>query len=130
MAGYLKRIAAQTSPRVTQLNASSGDVANATAAASLAAASGKTNYLTGFEVTGSGATAGLAVAVTVTGVAGGTLTYIYSAAVGVLVENTPLIVQFSEPLVASAANTAITVSCPALGTGAAHNTVNVHGFQL
>lgn len=113
-----------------QINASSGDVANATAAATLAGTAGKTTYLTGFEITGTGATAGAAVAVTVTGVLNGPLTYIYTAATGAAVANTPLIVSFPEPLAASAANTGITVSCPALGAGNAHNSTNAHGYQL
>lgn len=108
----------------------SGNVANAVAAASLPAVAGKTNYLTGFEITGSGATAGLPVSVTVTGLLGGTLTFTYTAAVGALVGNAPLIVPFPKPLAASAVNTAITVSCPALGTGNTNNCAVIHGFVL
>jgi hypothetical protein len=108
--------------------AASGNVANAVATATLPAVAGKTNYLSGFEVTGSGATAGLAVSVTVTGLLGGTLTYTYVAEAGALVGNKPLIVPFSPPLPASAANTPIVVSCPALGAGNTNNAVVAHGF--
>jgi hypothetical protein len=90
----------------------------------------KPHILSGFEVTGSGATAGLPVSVTVTGVSGGTLTYTYTAAAGVLVANQPLIVEFNPPLPASALNTNIVVSCPSLGAGNTNNTVNAHGFNL
>lgn len=112
------------------ISAASGNVANAIAAATLAQVAGKTTYITGFEVTGSGASAGLPVQVTVTNVITGTLTYIYSATVGVLLPNTPLIVEFPYPIPASAIATTIVVSCPALGLGNTNNAVVAHGFQL
>lgn len=108
---------------------SSGNVANAAATATLPAAVGKTTWLTGFEVTGAGATAALVVAVTVTGPAN-TLTYIYAAALGVAVENVPLLVQFPKPIPGAAANTAVVVTCPALGAGNTNNAVSAHGYQL
>jgi hypothetical protein len=133
--GYLARIARQTAqttnPAVAiPLHSSSGNQANATATATLAGVALKTTYITGFEVTGAGATAGLPVIVTVTGVLGGTLSYIYTAATGATLANTPLQVEFPEPVPASAVNTAIVVSCPALGLGATNNAVVAHGFQL
>ena len=112
----------------TQTNSSSGNVAAAVATATLAAVVGRLNYITGFSVTGAGATAGLPVAVTVTGLLGGTQTYTYCAATGALVGNTPLIVNFPTPLPASAANTAIVVSCPSLGVGSTNNAVNAYGY--
>ena len=114
----------------TPITAASGNVAAATAAATLAAVAGKTTYITGFTVTGSGATAGLPVNVTVTNTITGTLTYTYAAAAGVLVANVPLNVTFPAPLPANAVNTTIVVSCPTLGTGNTNNTVNAYGFQL
>src|SRR5262245_31020600 len=63
---------------VNQKGASSGNVANASATASLAAVAGRTNYLEGFQVTATGATAALAVNVTVTGLVTGTLTYSFA----------------------------------------------------
>lgn len=112
------------------ITAASGNVAAATAAATLAAVSGKTTYITGFTVTGTGATAALAVSVTVTNVVTGTMTYTYAAAAGVAVANTPLNVAFPYPIPANAANTTIVVSCPTLGSGNTNNTVNAYGFQL
>lgn len=108
----------------------SANAANAVAAATLTGGALTTVYLAGFEITGSGATAGLPVAVTVTGLLGGTRTYIYTFATGALVANTPLIVQFTPPLPASAVNTAIVVSCPAGGTGAANNCTVAHGYHV
>ena len=130
MAGYLKRIASATFTRNTPIAATSGNVANASAVATLAAVATKTTYITGFSVTGGGATAGLPVIVTVAGLVGGTLSFIYAAVAGVLVANTPLHIQFAEPIPASAINTTIVVTCPALGAGNTHNCVTAQGFQL
>jgi hypothetical protein len=107
---------------------SSANVANATAAATLPAVAGKTNYVTGVTVTGAGATAGLPVTVTLTGVVGGPLNFTYSASVGALLANQPLVVPFTPPLPATGPNVAVTVSCPALGVGATNNTATITGF--
>ncbi len=112
----------------TRISVTSGNVAAGTAAATIPAVANRLNSLSGFQVYGSGATAALAVDVTITGLAGGTLTYTYGFVAGVLLANTPINVQFNPPLPASAVNTAITVSCPTGGSGAAHNTVNAQGF--
>lgn len=109
---------------------SSGNVAAATAAATLAGAVGVTTYLLGFEVTGAGATAGLPVTVTVTGLLGGTASYTYVAVAGALLANTPLIRNFPIPLPASATNTSIVVSCPTLGSGATTNAVVAYGYTV
>jgi hypothetical protein len=109
--------------------ATSGNVANAIGTATLPAVAAKTTYITGFDVTGSGATVGLPVVVTVAGLLGGSITYTTTAAVGALVGNTPLSVRFPAPMPASAVNTAITVSCAALGAGSTNNVVNAFGFS-
>lgn len=114
---------------LTALINASGNKANASAVATLTPAATATAYLSGFEVTGAGATAGLPVSVTVTGILGGTLTYTYDFAVGALVGNLPLIVDFDPPLPASAINTPIVVTCPASGAGGTNNCVVAHGFQ-
>lgn len=110
------------------LIAGSGNKANASAAATLTPTALTTAFITGFEVSGSGATAGLPVTVTVAGLLGGTQSYTYTFAVGVLVGNSPLVVQFAPPLPASAVNTAIVVTCPASGAGGTNNTVVAHGY--
>ena len=114
----------------TPITAASGNVAAAAAVATLAGVAGKTTYITGFIISGTGATAGLPVSVTVAGVVTGTLTFTYAAAAGVLVANTPLNIQFSTPIPASAVNTAIVVTCPSLGSGNTNNTANAIGFQI
>lgn len=114
----------------TPVQASSGNIANAIAAAALPAVAAKTNWVTQIEVTGSGAVAGVPVIVTLAGLLGGTRSFIYSAVAGALLENTPLIIPFPFPLPASAVNTAITLSCPSLGTGNTNNVANIAGFVV
>ena len=112
----------------TPLIAGSGNVANASAAATLTGAATTTVYLAGFEVTGAGATAASVVTVTVAGLLGGTRSYTYTFPAGATVACQPLIVTFDPPLPASAVNTAIVVTCPAGGAGNTNNTVVAHGF--
>ncbi len=114
----------------TAITAASGNVANASAAATLAGVASKTTFITGFEITSDGASVALCVNPTVTGTVTGTLTYTYCAPAGVLVMATPLIVPFPLAIPASAVNTAIVVTLPALGTGSANATVVAHGYQL
>jgi hypothetical protein len=113
----------------TAVAASSGDVAAGTAAASLAAVAAKTNYLTGFEITGSGATAASVVLATITGLLGGTQSIVVPVPAGAAVGITPIIVKVDPPHPASAVNTAIAVSLPTLGAGNLHACVNVRGIQ-
>jgi hypothetical protein len=112
------------------LSAGSANVANASGVATLTGTATTTVYITGFQVTGSGATTGLPVTVTVAGLLGGTRSYTYVFAGGALLVNQPLLVQFLMPVPASAVNTAIVVTCPASGTGGTNNTVNAQGFYL
>lgn len=114
----------------TPITASSGNVAAGVASATLAGASGKTTYITGFEITSSGATVGLVVNPTITGTITGTLTYTYAATAGALLINTPLVVNFTTPIPASATNTPIVVSLPSLGIGNTNACVVAHGYQL
>jgi hypothetical protein len=116
------------SANVTELNASSGDVANGAAVATLPAVAGKTNYVTGFEIVVTGATAAATVLATLTGLLGGTLSYPVVFPAGAGVAGVPLVVIFNRPLPASAVNTAITLTLPASGAGGLHAVVNLHGF--
>lgn len=114
----------------TALQSSSGNVADAAAAATLNAAAGKTTYISGFQVTSGGATAASLKSVSVTGLLGGTATYTIGVVAGATLPNAHLIVTFNPPIPASAANTAIVVTVPALGAGNTNATVTAHGFQL
>lgn len=111
------------------LVAASGNKANSSAAATLTPGSTVTAFIAGFEVTAAGATVGLPVTVTVTGILGGTLSYIFAAPAGALIIAQPLVVEFNPPLPASAVNTAIVVTCPALGTGNTNAAVVAHGYS-
>jgi hypothetical protein len=114
----------------TQLTNSNGNAANAQAQATFAAVSGKTNYITGMTVCGGGSTAGLATFVTLAGVSGGSLFYPIVAPIGALVGFAPLTVVFNPPLAASAANTAITATLPALGAGGLAAGVSITGYRV
>lgn len=114
----------------TPITAASGNKANAIAAATLASVASKTTYITGFQITASGATTGLPVNVTVTGVITGTLTFTFVFPAGVLVAAQPLIVTFPTPIPASAQHVDIVVSCPASGTGGTNAAANAQGFNL
>ncbi len=103
----------------TTVIGSSGNVANASAVATLAGTSGKTTYITGFQLTASGSTLGLDVTATITGL---TTT--------MLVPAQPVVVTFPHPIPASAANTAIVVTLPAGGGGNTNATATAQGFQL
>lgn len=105
----------------------SGNVANATAACTLAASSGKTTYITGLHMQASGSTAALSVDCTITGLITGTQTFTFSfSTLNVLTARDIL---FITPMPANAANTTIVGSCPAGGSGNAHATMNMEGFQ-
>lgn len=108
---------------------SSQQGANAAIAATLPGVAGATTFITGFEITGLGATAANNVVVTVTGILGGTKTYELPIPAGVLAGITPLVVEFTRPIPASGQNQAIVVNVPAAGAGNAAVAVTAHGFQ-
>lgn len=110
------------------LAVTSGNVANAPAQATLPAAAGKRTWITGFVITSDGATAGLAVDVTVTGPAN-TLHFAYTFPAGAAVQSQPLVVNFPAPIPSAAVNTAIVVTLPASGAGGTNAAVNAFGFQ-
>jgi|SRR5215471_17758517 len=114
----------------TAIQASSGNVANANAVATLTATASQTAWLSGFEMTAAGATGALAVNATVTGLLGGTRTYTFVFPAGVAVAANNLIVNFVPPLPASAPNTNIVVTLPAGGTGNTNAACNAEGFLL
>src|SRR6266404_5931282 len=91
--------------------ASSGNVANAIATATLPGVVGKTTYLSGFSVAGSGVTTAAApVLITITGLIGGiTLTYPLCPVAGVLLQNLLIDRNFRPGIPASAPNTAIVI---------------------
>lgn len=113
----------------TPVTASSGNVAANTATATLPAVPGKTTYITGFTITGGGATAGSIVNATVTNVVGGTMTFNFAAPTGAAVGASPLGVTFPLPIPANAVNTTVVVSVPSLGAGNTNASVVAYGYQ-
>ncbi len=112
------------------VGASSGNVANAAATATMPAVVGKTNYVTGFSITAGGATAAALVNATLTGVVGGPFNYTFGTPLGATGAALPLVVELETPLPASAANTAVSISLPALGAGNTNAAVNIHGYAV
>ena len=125
----LVQLASVEPDTITPLSESSGNVANASAAATLPAVAGKTTYITGFTATAAGATAASVAELTVGGLGGGTQTFIFVFPAGVTVQATTLNVKFEPPLPASAADTAIVVTLPAGGSGNTNAAVVATGFQ-
>lgn len=113
------------------INASSGNVANAIATATLPGVVGRTTFLSGFSVVGSGVTTAAApVLITITGLIGGTLTYVLCPVAGVFLQNLLIDRNFRPGIPASAPNTAIVITCPALGAGNTNNVANLQGYQV
>jgi hypothetical protein len=108
---------------------SSGNVANASATASFAAAPGKYNYICGVHVTGLGATAASTVLFAISGLQGQTFSYIVAVPAGVTVPITPLFLTFPSPL-QGYVNTAVFATLPALGAGNTNACVNMWGYQV
>lgn len=119
--------AAQDYPPGNVVIASSGNVANAVATATMPAQVGKLNLLNGVVISAGGATAAATVTCTITGLAGGTVSFTYGVPAGATVPAAPFDFSFTTPLPAAATNTAIAVSCPALGTGNARMTITAVG---
>lgn len=102
----------------------------ATATASLVAPGvGKRNYVTRARISGTGATAATAVAATISGCLGGTIT----ERLGVPADVNATVyreVTFEPPLPATADNLAITLSVPSFGAGNLGVAVALQGFVL
>lgn len=112
------------------LVAGSGNVADGAAVATLPGVAGKTTYITGFDITAAGATAAAVVLAAVAGLLAGAQSFVYAAPAGATVQGPTLSIRFPAPLPASAVNTAITVTLPALGAGNTNAAVVAYGFQL
>ena len=102
--------------------------AAAVVTATLPAAVGKTTWLSGFWVTGAGATAATTVQGSITGI--GTQMFFYvTVPAGVNSNVAELFVEFADPIPASGTNTAIVISVPSFGAGNTSSNVTAHGFQ-
>jgi hypothetical protein len=114
----------------TPVLAYSGNSANAAATATINGVAGRTAYLTGFTVTGSGATAASLVTVTVSNIvsSGGSSSFYLGVPAGTTSAITPLQVNFPMPIPATAVNTPIAVSAGAFGSGSTNATVVAYGY--
>jgi hypothetical protein len=94
----------------------------------LPAVLGKTNYCSGVQFTYTGSTAVGTFLATLTGVQGGTRTYVLMSVAGATLGNAPFVLNFNPPLQATGQNTAITFSatCPA---GNLHSCANIDGYS-
>jgi hypothetical protein len=121
--------------RLVVLEASSGTdlTASVTGAATALTATlpgiaGRTTFITGFEITGAGATAASNILVTVTGTISGTLNYYVTVPAGTTTSIAFPPVEFTRPIPASGTNTAIVVNVPSFGSGNTAAAVTAHGF--
>lgn len=122
---------AQYPAGATPITASSANVANASAVATLAGVSAKTTYICGFHITSAGSTGAAVVTPTITGTITGTMNFTYATVAGVTLMNPILSQNMGGVCIpASAVNTAIVVTLPALGAGNTNATVNAWGYQL
>jgi hypothetical protein len=112
----------------TPVSASSTGAAGAISA-TLTHATGKTTYLTGFTVTGSGATAASVITVTLAGCAGGTMSFVMAIPAGVTAAVQPLSVSFNPALAAATPSSDIVLSVPTLGPGNTNIAASLWGYQ-
>lgn len=112
----------------TDIKASSGVVANAVATATLPAALGKTTFLIGFDLTVTGATAGLEI-VAVINFGGATWSYPIIVPAGATSNAVFIQRSLHRPAPADAPNTAIVGTVPAAGAGDVAVCMNIHGYQ-
>lgn len=117
------------SPGVPAITSSSGNVANVSAVATLAGTATTTAHISGFQCTGGGATAASLQTVTVAGVVTGTMSYTVAVPAGATAGMVPLVVGFVPAVPASAVNTSIVVTMPALGAGNTNATCSAQGYR-
>jgi hypothetical protein len=119
-----------SSPVIT---ASSGDVAAATATATLAAPNSGSWEITQLEIWGANATASSNVVCTITGLMGGTMTI--DVVVSLIpattapITNNPIYLPFNGGLT-GLPGTAVVFSCPSMGSGNLHAAINIHGILV
>lgn len=116
-------------PLNAQAVANSATAAAANAVATLAADQGKTLYLAGVQINASGATSGVAVNATITGLVGGTMNIAFTFPAGVLVPAQPVNITFKPPLPALGPNIAIVGTLPSGGSGNTQASISLQGYK-
>jgi len=114
-------------PGAVPIAATSGNVANATAAAAFSAVDGQRNYLCGYSIRSLGATTAGTVAITSSGMASN-LNHSYFTVAGAGIQNQPMDIVF-EPCMVGLTSTAIFVSLAALGAGNTNAFINIWGYR-
>lgn len=107
----------------------SADGANTPLTATLPGVTGKTTYISGFQVTGGGATAASIITITVTGLVGVDQLYRLAIPAGVTLGVVPLLVTFATPIPASGPDTDVVINVDAFGTGNTDASVAAQGYQ-
>lgn len=109
----------------------SGNVAAAAANCTIAApGAGITTWITGFEITGAGATAASIILVTLTNILGGTWTWCLVIPAGVTTDIGRFAVEFSKPIPASGPNVAVALNVPSFGAGNTNAAAIIHGYAV
>lgn len=98
--------------------------------ATMPAVAGKTNYISGFQINGSGSTAASLVTAILSGVLGGSQNYEIAVVAGATLVNQSINVNFNKPIPASAVNTAINLTVPSLGAGNTNSNATIWGYVL
>jgi hypothetical protein len=115
-------------PSARPVAASSVDVANGQVQVTLPAVAGQKNYLTFVHCSGDGATASTSVNATITGLLGGTIHMAIVVPAKTTDTNWRASMALTHPWPASAPNTPIVVTVPALGAGNLHSSCTMLGM--
>lgn len=109
----------------------SGTGTTAAVTATLAGVALKTTYICGYSVSQTNPTAATATSITITGSITGTMSFGAPtlAAAATVMHPSPIVQNFFPCIPASAVNTSIVVTSPALGAGATLNTAAAWGYQ-
>ena len=112
----------------TVVSKSASNTTSGTLAATLANDGANFWYVSGFEITIGGATAGSIIAATLAGVQGGTITYNLAVPTGV---TTGLVFsrEFNSVLAGVSQSTDITLALPATGAGSTGASICLHGYK-
>jgi hypothetical protein len=103
--------------------------ANTTLNFGLAAAAGKTTYISGFTITGNGATAASVVTAVLSNTVVGNMSFKIPVPAGVGLSINPLVVQFVPAIPANAQNTQIILNVPAFGAGNTDMAATLNGWR-
>lgn len=96
---------------------------------SLPADATRTTFIQGVWIRGLGSTAGGPATFTITGLAGGTMTFALEVPAGATIEMNPVLILFPEPLPGSAINTAVGLTVNSFGAGNTDVRATIWGFQ-